>query len=337
MAYDSRDGWVVLFGGHGPDPAGFDTSFNDTWLWDGLNWYFAGTNNAPAARFRAVMAYDSDNGATILYGGVFSGIGNSGVVWEWVPNSWTSNSPPTGPASNYYQDTAAAAYDSFRHTTLVGPVTDGYNDYYFWDWNGSSWNPDGPGFSIPWNACPANGAMVFDSYRRRDVYFGGQIYGTSVPTNTTAFWDGSNWTILSNSVTMPSPRFFHAMAYDSARNATVMMGGENDDTHGTDQLVGNETWELMALDTPVINQQPASQYHNLGDTAVFSVSAIGPPGAATLTYTWHDGPVILVDGGVTAARPRLTYGLRGSPKLMPAPIEWTLTALAGPSPADPPS
>jgi hypothetical protein len=136
---------------------------------------------------------------------------------------------------------------------------------------------------------PPYGRIAFDSYRRRDVYFGGQF------TNATAFWDGAVWTLLATNPPLPSSRFNHTLAYDSARHAAVLVGGEND-SFGTPQLVGNETWELMAVDSPVINEQPTSQFRNAGDTAVFNVFAIGPAGT-TLSYTWHHGPAILLDGG----------------------------------------
>ena len=74
-----------------------------------------------------------------------------------------------------------------------------------------------------------------------------------------------------------------------------MLGGEIY-VNGAQQLAGNETWELVALDTPVINGQPASQYRKPGDAALFNVAAVGPAGT-TLTYPWHHGPAILLDGG----------------------------------------
>ena len=83
------------------------------------------------------------------------------------------------------------------------------------------------------------------------------------------------------------------MAYDSGRHATVLMGGVYDPS--TPQLAGNETWELIAVDTPFIKDQPASQYRQPGDTALFTVMAAGPPGAS-LSYAWYYEGQALVDG-----------------------------------------
>jgi hypothetical protein len=134
--------------------------------------------------------------------------------------------------------------------------------------------------------------MVFDSYRRRQVYFGGNPWGGNGATNTTAFWNGSDWAFLNNAPDAPPPsvRFNHAAAYDSLRHATVIFGGETD--RFTHSLAPSDTWELVAVDTPLINEQPASQYRRPGDAAVFHVSAVGPPGSA-LSYQWYhnDQPI----------------------------------------------
>jgi hypothetical protein len=290
IAYDSQRGRIVLFGGRASNPAGIDTLLNDTWEWDGAQWYFR-TTNGPPSRFLAAMAYDSLRGVTVLYGG-YDPNADYGVVWEWDGNSWSSKSPTNGPATNYSQDVGGMAYDSFRQLIFFGPSEEGFSAITFWKWDGLQWLSAGFAFSL-YERTPYDGRIVFDSYRRRDVYFGGQTGGPV--TNTTAFWDGNGWTLLPTNAPGPSPRYNQAMAYDSARHAVVMLGGQND-TFGNPQLVGNETWELLEADTPLINEQPASQFRNLGETAVFNVVAAGPAGA-TLAYTWHHGPAILIDGG----------------------------------------
>jgi hypothetical protein len=45
----------------------------------------------------------------------------------------------------------------------------------------------------------------------------------------------------------------------------------------------NDTWELIAVDVPLINEHPASQYRQPGETATFSVQAVGP---GVLGYQW---------------------------------------------------
>jgi hypothetical protein len=55
-----------------------------------------------------------------------------------------------------------------------------------------------------------------------------------------------------------------------------------------------DTWELTAVDKPLINEQPASQYRQPGETATFAVTAVGP---GTLAYQWFRNGSPLSDGG----------------------------------------
>ena len=131
--------------------------------------------------------------------------------------------------------------------------------------------------------------MVFDQHRRRIVYFGGQL------VNTTEFWDGSVWNQLDSATNaaIPAPRWSHAMAYDSDRHTVVVFGGQST-AAAVPKLLPAETWELVAVDTPLINQQPASQFRQAGDTATFDVIAVGPQGE-TLQYQWFSGNKALAD------------------------------------------
>src|SRR5262245_38299883 len=69
--------------------------------------------------------------------------------------------------------------------------------------------------------------MAFDSKRGRVVLFVGQpatpTEGISGMLGDTWEWDGSFWTQVSD--IGPPPRTLHAMAYDSAREVTVLFGG----------------------------------------------------------------------------------------------------------------
>lgn len=191
MAYDSRRGRVVMFGGRAATPGGGDVFFGDTWEWDGLRWELRATNG-PASRFSHAMAYDVSRGVTVMYGGF---PGGADKVWEWDGVSWRSVTPTNGPASNYSQDAGGMAYDSFSHEVFFGPATDGFR-FYFWFWNGRDWHSPVPGF-ITMNS-PPYGAMAFDTFRQEFIYFGGEnnYYGG----NTTAFLrpasSPASWTFL---------------------------------------------------------------------------------------------------------------------------------------------
>jgi hypothetical protein len=125
------------------------------------------------------------------------------------------------------------------------------------------------------------GGFAFDSNRRRSIWFGGDQGG---PQNKTALFDGKQWTLLTNNASPPPPRRQPAMVYDSARRVIVMFGGDLMSPTGLGAT--NDTWELGAVDVPVINAHPASQYRETGDTAVFTVQPLELPGVA-LRYQWY--------------------------------------------------
>lgn len=80
-------------------------------------------------------------------------------------------------------------------------------------------------------------AMAYDAARRQTVLFGG--YGTRILGGTWT-WDGSgDWRLAQDEgrLDAPSPRYSHAMAYDSVREVVVLFGGTNGTTRN------GETWE----------------------------------------------------------------------------------------------
>ncbi|HVV70748.1 MAG TPA: kelch repeat-containing protein, partial [Verrucomicrobiae bacterium] len=293
MVYDNRRGRMVVFGGESFDPDGGQNFLNDLWEWDGKGWYFGGTNG-PAKRMLHTMAYDTERGKTVLYGGF--NIPDNGAVWEWDGHVWVTRAPGGGPETSFDQTEGAMAYDSFHHYTFFGPAVDGFFSTHFFGLDGTGWNDRGAGYT-PGLAPFENGAMAYDSYRRRSVWFGGRNLGGVTP-NLTPTWDGVGWSFLANLPDAPPPsaRFFDALAYDSLRHAVVMFGGE-----GTSlglpphNFAAPQTWELIAVDTPLINEQPASQYRQSGGTAVFNVTAVGPPGAS-LFYQWYHGDQLITPG-----------------------------------------
>lgn len=89
---------------------------------------------APANRSGHAMAYDSQRGKTVLFGG-YNG-GSLGDTWEWDGATW-QQVVPTG-ASPVSRRLHAMVYDSQRgRTVLFG----GYNGALLgdtWEWDGTS-------------------------------------------------------------------------------------------------------------------------------------------------------------------------------------------------------
>jgi hypothetical protein len=69
MAYDAASKKVVLFGGMSNVSSG--SSFNDTWIWDGVakTWTQQSPSNSPSARNQAPMAYNAATATVLVFGG----------------------------------------------------------------------------------------------------------------------------------------------------------------------------------------------------------------------------------------------------------------------------
>ena len=128
-------------------------------------------------------------------------------------------------------------------------------------------------------------AMAYDLAAGRSVMFGGMHLGL-VPDGETWTWDGSQWSLLTSSLTSPSPRFGHALAYDSARAQTVLFGGTPSWGNGL-----GDTWTLQGgqwLQHTTAIAPSARSGHAMafdGDRAKLVLFGGGGPGG-TLNDTW---------------------------------------------------
>jgi hypothetical protein len=285
LSYDTERQRAVLFGGQTRTPDGAQMFLNDLWEWDGTRWFFRATNG-PSPRIDHAMAFDRDRGVTVVFGGFLSGPDSTpGALWEWNGEAWRGVAPEDGPSRSHSQDAGGMVYDTGRRTMIFGPsVGDGRWD--FWSWNGQAWSK----LNIANDAAflrlagTQYGSMAFDTERGHGVWFGGS---GGAAQNTTAFFDGPTWTLLSNSLAAPPARTRAAMAYDAGRRTIVLFGGAPGE-----RAFAGDTWELQSMTSPTINQSPASQYRALGETVTFKVLATG---AGVLTYQWYRGETALSD------------------------------------------
>ena len=99
MDYDTGTGQLVLFGGtlNSSPPES-----NDTWSWNGTTWTQQAPATSPPARVLASMAYDSNSGQLLLFGGLTSG-GLLNDTWVYLPvtpvPTVSAVSPDSGPTS----------------------------------------------------------------------------------------------------------------------------------------------------------------------------------------------------------------------------------------------
>jgi hypothetical protein len=228
MAFDSRRGIMVMFGGRSPSES------NETWERVGATWVrriVAG----PSARTDAAMTYDRERQRIVLFGGYRNYFGEGprwfGDTWEWDGSAWEQRDAP-GPSP---RSGAAMVYDTQRRVaTLFGGSSGGlYNDET-WEWNGLTWTQR----HAPGPQAREYHAMSYDSARGVTVLFGGSVHWQFGERNDTWEWDGEHWNQRFPLIS-PSPRAAHALAFDAFRNRSVTVGGFGGN---------NDTWEWDGID-----------------------------------------------------------------------------------------
>lgn len=166
MAYDSKRGEAVLFGGQLQNIYDVD----ETWVWDGSNWSQKDPQTKPPARLGTTLAYDSARGQTLMFSGrdINTGI-TSADTWVWDGNNWSQKSPQTSPSA---RSEAALAYDSTRGQMVLfgGHDQVAYNAADTWVWDGSNWSQEFPQTS-------PNGrsghSLAYDPVHDQVILFGG--------------------------------------------------------------------------------------------------------------------------------------------------------------------
>jgi len=156
-----------------------------------------------------------------------------------------------------------------------------------WTWDGRNWKEQNPDIKP---APRTNSAMAYDGSRGVTVLFGGQRDGTNVGMADTWEWNGKAWAQRFPAVSPPA-RLFHAMAFDTVRNRTVVYGGRSDIyTTGT---VFGDTWEWDGRNwlsfTSVGGPGPRAGHRMAYDRLLGSTVLFGGEGATagSLNDTWH--------------------------------------------------
>lgn len=235
-AFDSRRGVAVLFGGNNPVTGVLHTG--DTWEWNRTAWANRKPLVHPSARKNAAMAYDSDRGVCVLFGGgtnIFQHEIPFNDTWEWDGTVWTlrRSNDPSGGNRPPPMDTPIMAYDSFRkRTVLIGSAERAGSEINpvtrTWEWDGEVWTVhDRLTSASPAPPPRIQSAMAYDPVRRVTVVFGGTAFRGGL-LHDTWVWDGANWTQVGKN-TFPAARDQHSMAFDLRRQVMVLFGGSDGD------------------------------------------------------------------------------------------------------------
>ena len=225
MAYDFARSRTVMFGGYNA----LVGNFADTWEWDGSTWVDRTPIVAPQERNGPALAYDSIRARTVMFGG-----SNSTAIladtWEWDGTGWSLQVSAVAPPARRNH---ALAYDSRRGRTVMFGGSDAavvFSDT--WEWDGSAWTAHTPAASPP---ARYSHALAYDSARGRVVLFGGGGAAFGPYLADTWDWDGVNW-LQRAPAQSPPGMAGHALAYDVARDRTVLFGGAS-------SVLAPETWE----------------------------------------------------------------------------------------------
>jgi hypothetical protein len=108
LVYHEQIGKVVLVNG-GPETGKSPGEPLELWSWDGETWSLLSADpNGPRWRNFASIAYDSNRGVLVLYGGLQSESESFEDTWEWDGGSWKQHAA-SGPG---LREAAGMAYNS---------------------------------------------------------------------------------------------------------------------------------------------------------------------------------------------------------------------------------
>lgn len=223
MAYDSKRGRVVLFGGRkeGTVLRAPFTFLNDTWVWQGGDWRQIETATAPPARHFASMAYDRVRDRVILFGGYRFADDKKTILplydtWEFDGSNWREVS-----AKGPEVDKPLTAYDVARNQTILLGINKTFGTLmYRWDVASESWQSVTPE-KLP--TCVHEGTLNYQFHNQRLIVVGGVCNAQTSLVEEAWEWDGTTWTPVPAT---PVDRVTSAAAaYDTTRQQLVRYGG----------------------------------------------------------------------------------------------------------------
>ena len=236
-ASDSRRRRVVSHGGR--DRRG---AVGALWEWEGGERRRA-ADSTPGARFHHAMAYDAARGRVVMYGGAVGSRWDTST-WEWDGSVWTRlDVAGPGPRAAFRM-----VYDGKRRVVVLfgglgPPDGDGRQRYLAdtWEWNGVAWRKASDG-GPPGRR---DYSIAFDERRGVVLLYGGGAGSGPAPQRLDDMWqwDGETWREIPRRAPTPGHRYVSAMAYDRARDRTVLYGGYTCDRDTSQCGVADDTWE----------------------------------------------------------------------------------------------
>jgi hypothetical protein len=231
MAYDSADGYVLLFGGVAIKHANAVT-LNDTWGYHNGTWINLTTAKAPVPRCCGFIGFDTKDNYTVLFGG-WSVNPRNGTqyyysdTWLFQKGVWTKLLIH-GPEHRAYGQITYDQKDGYL--LLFGGASIGHKYRDTWTFSNGTWN------KISTTTSPANlamGGLVYIPSLGTTMLYGNT--GGLTHENTTWIYSGGSWT-------RPAGRepsiYLPVLTYDSTIKAVIVVSGSQ-------KLVEEpDTWEV---------------------------------------------------------------------------------------------
>jgi Galactose oxidase, central domain len=232
MTYDAADGYVLMFGGQG---SGTEHRLLDTWTFHAGLWTnrTSSVGAPPSFSYGSSMAYDSEDGYVVLYGGGRGGTFTN-ATWTYVAGHWTNITRTAGTAPACRFDASMADDPAAGYVVLFGgnghpnggcftvgePVQ--LNDT--WEFSGGRWTELSPATSPParWMANLAYSTtggylMLFDGVSA-------QNFALADTWEYTVVHGVGNWHQVAVAQ-YPPARFSAMMAFDPVDGYFLLFGG----------------------------------------------------------------------------------------------------------------
>ena len=235
-AADSARKVLVVYGGASDES--METTYGDTWEWNGTSWRQTAIGTGPPARRGAGMAYDSTRGVMVINGGVTQAGTLLRETWTYNGTSWTEVST-TGPSARVFP---GLAHDTARNVTVLYSGTDlttALGDT--WEWNGTAWTGPISTQHTP-TARLAPTSTWYDIARGVVVVAGGDASNVRYHySSEVSEYNGTDWR---TAPPLTLARAYAEGVYDSVRHVGVLTSG----VYGTDAGVTMQA-DYWATDT----------------------------------------------------------------------------------------
>ncbi|MDQ4123199.1 MAG: hypothetical protein M3209_17315 [Acidobacteriota bacterium] len=196
----------------------------------------------PEPRNQPALAFDSERGRLILFGGIDQSGKSLNDTWEYNGAKWERKTPSTNPSPRAAH---AVAYDAKRgRVVLFGGQAGTTSLADTWEYDGKNWTKLETVSQPPARVAHA---LVYDRKRGKIILFGGTDFAAKQTFNDTWEFDGKTWRQVITGFA-PEGRFHHAMAFDSKRERIVLFGGNTAvpplDSEKFEAGQRNDTWEF---------------------------------------------------------------------------------------------